>query len=122
MTGAVRGMASPDGFEDEFRSSWMALSDDCVEALLMILEEMEGDDPDVDERCGLLEDRHEVYARRLPGCASHRLVVSLDLSGAAPHPMALHAAVPSQPTPCAAARSIAARQLKLVNPVWEPKG
>jgi hypothetical protein len=92
----------------------------CVEGAEFLLEELEAQDPDLDERCGLLDGRHEIYAVVVPGCSSLVLVVSLDVSGRQPWRCTVHGLLARRGRPCDAGRARAARHFDLVNPSWEP--
>jgi len=100
---------------DDFRSP----SKDCVTGADFLLEELDNEDPDLNERCGLLADRHEVYAVRVPRCPHLVLAVSLDLGERRPWPCTVHGLLPSQ-NACEAARQRAARHFDLIDPGWEP--
>lgn len=107
-------------YHAEFMSSIRSLSDDCIEAALMVMRELEAHDPDPDERCGLLSDRFEVYAIAMPGCPSHRLLAAIDLKGASAHRATLHGVLPARPAPCRDGWRVVARQFHLTRIHWEP--
>lgn len=86
----------------------------------MLLEELAHLDPDPDERCGLLDGRHELYAIPVPGCRRLVLAVSLDTGRPDPWPCTVHGLLGRTGTPCAQARKRAERHLNLVDPIWEP--
>jgi hypothetical protein len=116
----TRSVGPPAAAEAEVLAEIAALSTTCVDGVEFLLEELERQDPDPDERCGLLAARHEVYALRPPGCAARRLVVSIDRRARAPGACVVHGVVSSTARPCDAGRRRAEAQLDLVNPVWEP--
>jgi hypothetical protein len=91
----------------------------CVAAADFLLEELERHDPDLDERCGLLADRHELYALRMPCCGRHMLIVSLDTARRRPWPCTVHGLLSSRVRPCEAGRARATRHLDLIDPSWE---
>lgn len=105
------------GFTTEILNSIRPLSDVCKEGVFTLEEEWETNDPDVDERCGLLAVRHEIYSVRIPGCRGYRIAVSMDL-GSKPPPITIHGAIRSKGA-CMLAQKIATRHLKLINPSWE---
>jgi hypothetical protein len=86
--------------------------------VLFLIDELEAADPDLDERCGLLDMRHEVYAVRIPGCRRHRLVVSIDRDRN--DACVVHGVVPAAGRACNAAHGFAAAQLELTGRAWEP--
>lgn len=112
-----RMVTAPVGFEEEVLADFRKASVECVAGVDFLLEELVTQDPDPDERCGLLALRHELYALRVPGCPRGRLLVSIDRPLG---PCAVHGLVPALARPCDLLRSRAERQLKLINPVWEP--
>ena len=87
--------------------------------VLMLEEELKTNDPDADERCGLLADRYEVFAIRIPGCTTHRLAASIDFkSGQPAPPVMLHGVFRAQ-SACVQARRHAEQHRDLINPTWE---
>ena len=77
-SGVARSVDTVPGFAEVVENQIRALDADCATGVLFLIDELEAADPDLDERCGLLDMRHEVYAVRIPGCRRHRLVVSID--------------------------------------------
>jgi hypothetical protein len=108
------------GYRDEVLRDFETPPTACVAGADFLIEELEQNNPDLDERCGLLNDRYEVYAVRLPDCRSYVLVVSLDTSLVQPWPCTLHGLLPSDIRPCDVGRQRAAIHLNLINPSWEP--
>lgn len=108
------------GFSEEVLKDFEAPSAACVTGADLLLEELETHDPDLDERCGLLADRFEVYALRIPRCAHLALVVSLDTAGRRPWRCIVHGLVPRRPRACERGRRRAARHFDLIDPSWEP--
>lgn len=104
--------------EDEILASIRSLPMQCREEVLMIEQELESHDPDLDERCGLLADRFEVYAIRVPGCRRFRLAVSMDFRSGFPPPVTIHGVIPARRA-CEASRHLATRHHTLINPSWE---
>lgn len=117
---SLRSVAPVPEFEAEVIAEIEAVSANCVAGIDFLLEELETQDPDPDERCGLLAFRHEVYALRVPRCPQQRLVVSLDRAVAPPAPCRVHGLAPSTARPCEHGRRRAAAHLSLINPGWEP--
>lgn len=107
-----------EGHDTAVLDSIRSLSMVCKEGVFLLEEELGSNDPDLDERCGLLAGRHEVYALRIPGCRGQRLAVSIDLAASDPSPATLHGAVPARDA-CASARRLATQQLAPLNPTWE---
>ena len=106
--------------EDAILAEIGALSFDCARGVDFLLEELEEQDPDTDERCGLLGGRHELYALRIPDCPRYAMIVSLDTRRPRPWPCTLHGLVPRKARPRDAARLIVSTQFNLVRPSWEP--
>jgi hypothetical protein len=116
---AERRVAPPEGFAEEVFDTIRPLSLNCREGAVLVAEGLRRAGADADERCGLLADRHEVFALRIPRCAGRRLAASFDLGARpGPAPVTIHGAVPARGA-CAAARRLATRHLRLTNPVWE---
>lgn len=115
-----RPVAPIAAFDDEVMAEFVALSTTCLAGAEMLLEELETDDPDVDERCGLLADRYEIYAIKLPGCGRLAMIVSLDTGVSAPWPCVVHGLVSSRGAACRVGKARAERHLGLADPSWEP--
>ena len=107
-------------FQDDVLKDFKSPSVKCVEGADFLLEELEENDPDLDERCGLLNNRYEVYALPVPNCRSLVLVVSLDTSRNQPWPCTLHGLLSRRGRPCEAARKRAVKHFNLIDPSWEP--
>lgn len=101
---------------DEFR----ALSPRCVAGADFLLEELESADPDLEERCGLLEDRYEIYTIAIPDCRGSVLAVALDTGRRQPWPCLLLGVLSRRGAVCDAARLRATQHLSLIDPSWEP--
>jgi hypothetical protein len=114
----ARSVDTVPGFAEVVEDQIRALDADCATGALFLIDELGAADPDLDERCGLLDMRHEVYAVRIPGCRRHRLVVSIDRGGK--NACAVHGVVPAAGRICDAAHGLAAVQLKLIGRAWEP--
>lgn len=72
----------PPGHEDEVLDSARRKGLDCRQNAAAVNDALkQGVEPDVEDRVGLLADRFEVYAMRLPGCAREAFVVSIDRRG-----------------------------------------
>jgi len=106
-------------FEDEVLADFRAPPVRCVEGVVLLLRELERHDPEPAERCGLLDDRHELYAIPVPGCGAYRLLVSLDTAGNRPWPCTLHGLRPAARNTCDTARTCATRHFGLIAPTWE---
>jgi hypothetical protein len=107
-------------FEKEVLTDFSSPSVRCVEGADLLLQELEECDPDLNERCGLLANRYEIYAQDIPGCSTLKLIVSLDTHGIQPWPCKVHGLASRAGRPCEIGRSRAVRHLKLINPSWEP--
>lgn len=92
----------------------------CVTGADFLLEELEHHDPDPEERCGLLDNRFELYALRIANCAGLALLVSLNVSERKPWPCVVHGLAERRHHPCEIARRKAMRHFDLVDPIWEP--
>ncbi|MBA5779066.1 hypothetical protein H2509_18205 [Stappia sp. F7233] len=92
----------------------------CKENVLMLEEELKSNDPDLDERCGLLDNRFEVYAVAIPQCPRAKLALSIDFGDGSPPSVMLHGAVGAA-NACAAACRLAIWHRNLMNPTWEPR-
>ena len=113
-----RRVGLPEGREAEVLDTIRALSGQCRENVLMLEEELRSHDPDWSERCGLLDDRYEVYAARIPECRQARLALSIDLGRGGRQAVMLHGAVPARAA-CRRARLLVTEHRHLRNPVWE---
>jgi hypothetical protein len=116
---APRRVAPVPEVEAAVLADLAAASVDCLDGVDMLLEELETADPSADERCGLLDGRHEVYVLRIPRCARMRLAISIDRARGGFGPVAVHGLVPSTARPCDASRMLAERHLRLIAPAWE---
>ncbi len=116
----ARRVAPVPAFEEAVLAELVAASVACVDGVHLLLGELETQDPDPDERCGLLAGRHEVFAMRIPRCAAARLAVSVDRAGRGGFgPVTVHGLVSSTARPCEAGRRLAEAQLGLGAPAWE---
>ena len=118
--GLRRAVGPVAAFEGEVMAEFLALSTNCLAGADMLLEELERGDPDVEERCGLLADRYEVYAMRLPGCRRLAMIASLDTGRPRPWPCIVHGLVANRAGACRAGQARAERHLALTRPSWEP--
>ena len=119
-SGDGRLLELPEDFEQEVLASVRRLTPACVENFLMLDLELRRLDPETG-RCGLLDDRFEVYAIAVPQCAGRSMVVSLDLRGRrrrSLRPGLQHGAVPAHGA-CKRALALVERQRRLVNPIRE---
>lgn len=85
----------------------------------MLEAELRYADPDINDRCGLLNDQFEIFAMTIPACRSARLAISLDLKGGVPAPAMLHGAV-SALGACQSAKHLALDHRTIINRFWEP--
>lgn len=116
-----RTVTAPVGFEEEVLADFRNASVECVAGVDFLLEELAAQDPDPDERCGLLALRFELYALRIPGCPRWRLLLSIERPAEpALQPCRIHGLAPALARPCDLLRPRAERHLRLINPVWEP--
>lgn len=107
-------------YRDDVLEDFKHPSTKCVTGADFLLEELEDHDPDLEERCGLLENRFELYALRIPNCSHLALLVSLTVSGKKPWPCVVHGLAERHSRPCEVARQKAIRHFDLCNPSWEP--
>lgn len=117
-----RRVAPVPAFEDAVLAEFEAATADCVDGAHMLLEELETQEPDADERCGLLAGRHEIYALRIPLCARMRLAVSIDRGVGAFGPVTVHGLVASTARPCETGRRLAETHFGLNALAWEVAG
>lgn len=115
-----RAVEPVPAYHDEVLDDFRAPSPACIQGAYALLEELETQDPDLDERCGLLAGRFEVYAIPVPGCRSLALTVSLDTRADPPWPCTLHGLMSSRGRVCDAGRHRATKHFDLVDPGWEP--
>lgn len=115
-----RTVAAVDAHEDEVLSDLEDLSADCLDAVDHLLGALETQPPALEDRCGLLDDRWELFAMRLPGCPRHRLLVAIDHRTEA-LPCIVLGVGQSLKRPCDMARSRATKHFGLIDPVWEPR-
>lgn len=108
------------GHEADILAEFMALPLKCADGFDAMLDILSEQEPSPRDRCGLLADRHEIFAIPLPDCAKRRLIVSIDCK-ARGRPRALHGTVVSNAQSCAEGRRLATKQLALLGPVWEPQ-
>jgi len=107
-------------YRDEVLKDFNHPSAKCVTGADFLLEELEDHDPDLEERCGLLDNRIELYALRIPSCSHLALLVSLTVSEEKPWPCVVHGLAESRSRPCEVARQKAIRHFGLIDPSWEP--
>lgn len=108
------------GHEAEILKEFTDLPLKCADGLEAMLDILAEQEPSPRDRCGLLADRHEIFAVPLPDCAMRRLVLSIDCK-AKGRPRAVHGTLPSSPHSCENGRLLATRQLALTGPAWEPQ-
>jgi len=108
----------PD-YIDAILKEYEGLSLPCADGLHTMIERLGEREPSLRDRCGLMADRHELYAITLPDCPRRALVVSID-ARATPRPRVVHGTLAIAPELAARARDLARSQLGLINPTWEP--
>lgn len=113
-----RRVDAPDGYVDDLLDSIRQLSVTCQQNVLMLEEELVINDPYLSERCGLLDDRFEVFAMTIPKCRGYMFAVSIDLKEKSPPPAMMHGVI-SSTGKCDTAKRLTMRHRKLVNPTWE---
>lgn len=106
------------GYEDAVLDEYRALPLPCADGFARLVDLMEQDEPGTRYRCGLIADRHELYAIPLPDCATRVMIVSVDRRVRAA-PRAIHGVCRSSKAACGQGARIAIGQFGLVNPSWE---
>ena len=94
------------GFFDDLLNQFKDIDVKCVMGVDALFEELEIKNPDLDERCGLLNSQLEIYALRIPEGSEYVYVVSLDISQREPWLCKLHRLLPQRGRPCEAARHL----------------
>ncbi|MBM9593302.1 hypothetical protein [Roseitranquillus sediminis] len=112
----ARSVTAADGCDEEIYRALKGLSERCQENMIALAEELAQADPEAEERCGMLDGRHEVFALRASGCGRARLLVSVD-TRAAGRPVTIHGIAGTDP--CAAARALVSRHFNLRSAIWE---
>jgi hypothetical protein len=111
-------VAPVTGYHDSLLSEFNDLPLACADGLDTMIGRMDHRDPNPKERCGLIADRHELYAVTLPGCDDRAMIMTIDI--AAPgRPRAIHGTLPLDPRTNENGRRVAVSQLNLINPSWE---
>ncbi|WP_417741016.1 hypothetical protein [Salipiger sp.] len=106
------------GYDDDILNEYNKLPLKCADGLEALIDSLERRDPSIRDRCGLLDDRYEIYAIPIPDCPRRCLVISIDIKDKS-QPRALHGTLLKNDTTCDRGRRLATRQLKLINPTWE---
>lgn len=106
------------GYEDALLEDYAALPLPCADGFSSMIDILETQEPSVRDRCGLIADRHELYAVPLPDCGERVMLLSIDRKARA-RPRALHGTLPASKSACDRGARIAIGQLGLVNPSWE---
>ena len=121
----MRQVCEVPGHGDAFLESVNTLSPDCVTSLYFYLEALETEDPEVSEPqdeecelCGVIDLSYELFCATIPGCRTHRLVLTIDRAEAR---VFVHALLRGRSRNCAEAYRIAAAQLQLDDKPWEPR-
>lgn len=113
-------VAPVPGHEAQILKEFTDLTLKCADGLDAMLDILAEQEPSPRDRCGLLADRHEIFAIPLPDCAKRRLIVSIDCN-AKGRPRALHGTVASSSHSCDEGRRLTTEQLALRGPLWEPQ-
>ena len=108
------------GHEDEVLEAFAKLPLSCANGFSSMMDILEENDPSLNDRCGFLADRYELYAIPLPDCAGRVLVLSIDQKAAA-RPRWLHGTLPASASACEQGRQIAVRHFGLIDPTWEKR-
>jgi hypothetical protein len=106
------------GFETKILDQFRSLSVTCASGFDHEMDTLEESEPGVLYRCGLLDDRHELFAVPLPDCDGYKLILTIDRKDPV-LPRSLHAIIPAADKCCTTGAMIATRQLGLINPSWE---
>jgi hypothetical protein len=106
------------GCEQQVLKEYGALSVGCAHGFLELMNALGKRDPNIRDRCGLLDDQHEIYAIPVPDCKDHLMILSIDCKSAA-RPRAIHGILPVGSTVCNQGAGQATRQFGLINPSWE---
>lgn len=115
---ANRQVRVAPGYEDDVLGTIRPLSMSCREGVLLLDEELASNDPDADECCGWLDNRHEVFVVAIPGCRGRKLVVSIDHGSGLPPPATLHGVIRTTQGG-RTARQLVPMHFGLIDPVWE---
>lgn len=107
------------GFEDDLLNELRTLPIDCAHGIYSMLDQLAEAEPSIQERCGRIADRYELYAVSIFDCPRRRLVVTIDENRKG-RPRAAHGSVPAGAHACNTGLQLASRQLGLINPSWEP--
>lgn len=107
------------GFEDDLLNELRTLPIDCAHGIYSMLDQLAEAEPGIQERCGRIADRYELYAVSIFDCPRRRLVVTIDENRKG-RPRAAHGSVPAGAHACKTGLQLASRQLGLINPSWEP--
>ena len=107
-------------FLNEILQDFRRPSSKCATGADLLLEELETQNPSLEDRCGLLADRYELYSLQVPDCPLLALIVSLDLASPLPWPCTIHGLLQSGARTCELGRGLATKHFKLTNPSWEP--
>lgn len=109
-----------EGYEDEVLAEYAALPLACASGFSLMMDILEENEPGIRYRCGLIDDRFELYAISLPACAKRAMIVSVDRKVSS-SPRHVHGILPVSGHTCDQGAAIAIGQLGLVNPSWEKK-
>lgn len=77
----MRDVRFPEGQKDAVVKSIARAGADAIDACFMLVDELRTGDPDLSERCGAIDERYEVFAIRVPGVDSLRLVAAISMAG-----------------------------------------
>lgn len=113
-------VAPVPGYEDQILEEYARLSLPCADGFYNMIRILEHNEPGLNDRCGLIDDRFELYAIPLPDCVKRAMIVTVDRKRTA-MPRAIHGTVPRSSRACDRGAKLAIRQLGLVDPSWEIK-
>jgi hypothetical protein len=106
------------GCEQQILKEYASLSVGCAHGFAELMDSLAKNEPSIKDRCGLLGDKHEIYAIPLPDCKDHLMIISIDRKSTS-KPRAIHRISPEGRKACDQGAGLAARQLGLINPSWE---
>lgn len=110
------------GREDELLEEFASLSARCADGYDTMMDALKQREPSINDRQGLIDDRHEVYAVPLPDCQEWVMIVSIDRKDQAA-PRTLHGAIMAYPAVMLGTRAKhrVFRSFGLTKSVWEGK-
>lgn len=106
------------GFETQILNEYKSLPVNCANGFAVLMDILGKNNPSTKNRCGLLNDRHEIYAIPLPDCQKRLMMMSIDTKDTA-LPRAIHGVIAANDKACVQGAKLATRQYGLINPSWE---